>query len=207
MQRYSFLKALRVIFNVLSKNSSMFLFLMVGIPLLILVIIGIKRNKKVNKWLFVIGWLYFTSFLLISFSSSLLNITDNLINDIFIQILFPNLSTYIVIILITNIIFLMSFIIKKTPKTVKIINTIVYILIMFLTILILNLINKNNINVYERLTVYSDANLLLLIETVTILFCLWIIVFLLMLLIRKIIIDNDKKLNYNDDEEIETLEI
>lgn len=74
MQRYSFLKALRVIFNALSKNSSMFLFLMVGIPLLILVIIGIKRNKKVNKWLFVIGWLYFTSFLLINFSSSLLNI-------------------------------------------------------------------------------------------------------------------------------------
>ena len=72
----------------------------------------------------ILGWLFVISFIMIRYISYLNKLFDNLINNIFVQIFFPNLATYIIIILITNIIF-------YTPFYQKISKTVVKYLILF----------------------------------------------------------------------------
>ena len=213
MTKFSFFNSLKTIYSILSDKPSIFLFIIIGVILLVLSIVGIKKQKKINRWLFILGWVYFTLFIILNFFPSLLKMSDNFINEVFYQIFFPNFSTYIIILIITNIFFLIPFLSKKASKTFQIINTIWYFIIMVLALLSLEVINENNINIYERLNVFSNSKLLVLIQTSTIFFVFWIILDLIILIIKYLIGKSDEQIkeekidDKQEEEEIEVLEI
>ena len=129
-------------------------------------------------------------------------------NNVFMQIFFPNLATYVIIIAITNFIFLFTILKGNSKTSNKVINSLFFTIIMLLLILVLDVIIKNEINIYERLTVYSNQTLLILIEATTITFVLWLIILGSKAIVSKLINKSDKKVKakYNKQEKINTLE-
>ena len=138
---------IEILLDVISNSPSSVLFIILGIIFASAMIINIKNKKKIGKLVSILGWIFIVLFIIIRYSSYLNKLFDNLINNIFMQIFFPNLATYVIIIIITNFIFLYS-IIKKTSNLSKVINVIFFTVIMVFMLYTLEQIITNNINIY-----------------------------------------------------------
>ncbi len=180
--------------NIFEGSPSSILFIILGIIFTLAMIINIKKNKKIGKTLYIIGWIFIISFIIIRYNSYLSKIFDNLINQIFMQIFFPNLATYVILIIITNIIFLISINRKNIKNLTKVINSIFFIVIMIMMVYTLEQIISNNINIYSTEEVYTNQNVLVLIESTTILFTIWTIILISKFIISKLIKKSDEKI-------------
>lgn len=167
-------------------SSPFFLFsIIISIILLIGMIIGIKKNRKIPKVIFVLSWIFVFTFVIIRYHSSISYIFDRLFGRLVEEIYFPSISIYTVMLIITNIIFIFSLLKKKLNNLFRIINLIIGTEINFLFFLLLDIIVKNNIDIYADLSVYSNPNLLVLLEFSMFLFIAWILILIVLLLIKK----------------------
>ena len=179
MEDFSLIEKLGILMNII-VSSPLFLFCsMMGVAVLILYIISIKKEKKVNKWIFISIWIVLALVILVNYSQVLLNLIDNLFDEIFNALYFPNLTIYIIILGISNFSFFYSIFSKKMDKKEKVINFIEALIINMFLILIIDIVNTNNINVYDELTVYSNSNLLVLLELTSAIFTSWVLIILL----------------------------
>lgn len=184
---------IEILYDTIMSSPTTFVTILLGIVFLIIMIVNMKRHKKIGKIPFIIGWVFIIAFVVFKYSPHLTTLFDNLINNIFMQVFFPNLASYIILLALTNFIFLFT-ILKKDTKTIdKIINSIFFLIIMLFFILSLERVTQKNINIYETLTVYSDKNLLILIEATTITFVIWMIILISKMIIIKLIQKSDDK--------------
>lgn len=175
MNDFSLLEKLKILVSLID-SSPLFLFCcMLGIAVLIFFIICIKQDIKVNKWIFISIWIIILVMLVINYNSVVLNLIDNLFDSIFMALYFPNLAVYIIVLSVSNLFFIYSMFSKKIKKTHKILNIINALIINIFLILVVDIVNKNNIDIYETLTVYSNSNLLILLELSTAVFTSWIL--------------------------------
>ena len=65
--------------NIFEESPSSILFIILGIIFTLAMIINIKKNKKIGKTLYIIGWIFIISFIVIRYNSYLSKIFDNLI--------------------------------------------------------------------------------------------------------------------------------
>ena len=98
-------------------------------------------------------------------------LTDNL----FISILFPNFAIYFLGIIITNILLWISLFHFKTPNGIRKINCIVYIIIHYLFVLILNITDTKKLDVFSESSLYHNEEATALMELSSLIFILWII--------------------------------
>lgn len=167
-------------------SSSFFLFsIIIGIILLITMIISVRNNRRIPKIIFVVAWIFVLIFVIIRYHNSLGYIFDRLFSRIVEEIYFPSLTIYTTMLLITNFIFIYSFFKKKLSKIFKIINITVAMELDFLFILSLDVIVKNDIDIYAGVITYSEPKLLVLLEFSMFLFLSWIFLISILLLIKK----------------------
>ena len=179
MEDTSVLKKISVLVNVIA-SSPLFLFCcMIGVFVFIFYIISVKKKENTNKIVFIVIWLSLALLLIINYSTTLMGIVDNLFDDIFTALFFPNLTVYILILSIVNIALFYSIFSKNLHKINRILNFASGMIINILCLFIVDTVNKNNINVYEELTVYSNSTLLILLELTTSVFVSWILLGLL----------------------------
>ena len=203
---------IEILLDVISNSPSSVLFIILGIIFASAMIINIKNKKKIGKLVSILGWIFIVLFIIIRYSSYLNKLFDNLINNIFMQIFFPNLATYVIIIIITNFIFLYS-IIKKTSNLSKVINVIFFTVIMVFMLYTLEQIITNNINIYSFEEVYSNDDISVLIQSTTIFFTFWIILIISKLIINKLIeksiknIKNEEKDNISEKQDLSEIQI
>ena len=174
MQDFSLIDKFRILMNVI-VSSPLYIGIIISLVLFLLIVLysSIKK-KEINKWIYIGVWLLFFAVLLVIYHKFIVELFDNLFDTIFMTLYFPNLSIYIIILLISNGFFVYSILSSKIKKVFKILNissTVLIDLLMFFTV---GIISKNNINVYEELTVYTNSNLLVLLELSTGLFAAWI---------------------------------
>lgn len=203
---------IEILLDVISNSPSSVLFIILGIIFASAMIINIKNKKKIGKLVSILGWIFIVLFIIIRYSSYLNKLFDNLINNIFMQIFFPNLATYVIIIITTNFIFLYS-IIKKTSNLSKVINVIFFTVIMVFMLYTLEQIITNNINIYSFEEVYSNDDISVLIQSTTVLFTFWIILIISKLIINKLIeksiknIKNEEKDNISEKQDLSEIQI
>ena len=179
MVDFSLIEKLKALMNLIS-SSPLFLFCcMLGVAVLILYLISIKKNKNINKWIFICIWIFLALILIFNYNTIILDLIDNLFDNLFSALYFPDLAVYIVILIISNFTFFYSVISKKLSKKNKVLNFISALIIDVLLIPIIDIVQKNNINIYEKLTVYSNTNLLILLELTSAIFTSWILISLL----------------------------
>ena len=186
MEDISLIEKLRALMKMIT-SSPLFLFCsMMGVALLIYYIINIKSEKSINKWVFLGVWIVLAIALVINYNNVMLNLLDNLFDSFFMALYFPNLTIYIIIIVIINSFFFYSVFSKKIDRPSKLLNFVIALIIDILLILIIDTVNYSDISVYEELTVYSNSQLLILLELTSAIFTSWILLSLLFSAHRKL---------------------
>lgn len=133
-----------------------------------------RKNFKSSKLLYSSVYILIVCSLLFTYRNSLQNMFDYMMNNFFILVYFPNLAVYLLAIIITNIIIWVTVFNTKTTKIIKYINIFVYCLMTYLLVLILNIINTNDLDVFTQSSVYSNPNAQALIELSSTIFLTWI---------------------------------
>lgn len=164
MNDFSLMEKIQILMKLISSSSLFLICSILGIILLIIFIVCIILNKKINKLIFISISILVSFLLLINYGNIIVKILDTLIDSVFMALYFPSLPIYISVVFISNILFIFSIFDKNQTKTKKIINIFNSIILDILLILIIDVVSKNNINIYEQISLYTNSNLLVLLE-------------------------------------------
>lgn len=185
MVKYSIIEKFNVLLTIIKSSPFFLTCFIVGTFLLSFVILDFKTTKKVRNKFMLLSLILTIGFIIYKYYNYLITLSDNLVEEIFMAIYFPNLAVYTIVIVSTNICLFVSLLKKKLQNEYKVANIFSTILLDFLFILILETIIKNKIDVYETLTVYSNKELLILIELSTAIYTAWLLVIGFMKLVDK----------------------
>lgn len=187
MSNMSFIDKLKILTDVISSSGIFIVFILLFIVLGFLFITTNKSNSKSSRRVYILMYIAIILFLIITYKESLQEMFDYMMNNFFIVVYFPNLAVYLAAIIATNIIVWVSIFNFKINKIIKTINVVVFCLIHYLLILILNIITEKGLDVFTQTSVYGNKQALALIELSSTLFIIWIIFLVLYKLIRKFI--------------------
>lgn len=175
MEDVSFIDKLNIVSDII-LSSPLFLVSILLIEIGLIIYLLIKKGKlKLQKWMIISIWSILALIIIVIYHKVFFNLIDNFINYIFTALYFPNLAVYISVILISNIFYFISVFNKKINKKYNIINITNALLLDILMIFIIDIVNKNNIDIYEKVTVFSNSKLLVLLELSTGIFTSWIL--------------------------------
>ena len=192
MSKLSLFDKLKILIDVTSSSG---LFLM---ALLLVVSMGYifattnKKNAKSSKIVYTIIYVLIILTTGIIYKDSLAKMFDYKMNNFFIVVYFPNLAIYFAAIIATNIILWVSMFNFKVNKLIKRINVIIYSILHYLLILIINVITTKKLDVFTQKSIYENKQALGLIELSSVIFVVWIIFLIVYKLIRKYQTRNDQ---------------
>lgn len=192
MSNMSFIDKIAILGEVISSSGIYIVSILLFIILGFLFITTNKTNSKSSKKVYIIMYIAIIFAILLTYYNSLSNMFDYMMNNFFIAIYFPNLAIYLLAIIITNIITWKSIFNFKKDKIIRIVNIIIFCIMHFLLILILNTITNKNLDVFTQTSVYGNKQALALIELSSSLFIIWIIFLITHKYIRKYLV-KDKK--------------
>lgn len=175
MSKLSFFDKIGILLET-TASSNLFI-----IACLLFIVLGLvlsttnKKNEKRNKTFYIAYIVFILVFILVSFYSSLGKMFSYMMNNFFIVVYFPNLAVYLAAIIITNIVLLISIFNYKITKAIKNLNIIIFTIMNYLFILVLNVINSNNLDIFSKESVYKNRQAQGLIELSSTIFIVWII--------------------------------
>lgn len=191
MSKMSTIDKLKVILDV-TQSSKLYI-----VVILMLIALGLglsmsnPKNQIKQKLTYIILTIFIVTFSIFSYHSSLGKMLSYMMDNLFVVIFFPNLAVYLVAIIITNIILWISIFSFKSAKPIRNLNIIVYSIMTYLMLLILNVINENKLDIFSQESIYGNKQVSALIDISSFIFVLWII----FLVVYKIILIYLKK-NY-----------
>lgn len=197
MSKMSLADKLKVLVDVTSSSGMFIVAIGILIALAYVFVTTNKNNKKTSKKICLTVYGIITIGTLIFYGSSISDFFDYMMNNFFIMIYFPNLAIYFAAIITTNIILWISIFNTKITKAIKIINTILFSIIHYLLILIINIITTKKLDIFNQISVYQNKQAQALIELSSTIFMMWI----LFLIIYKVI-----RLYQSKDNTVEALE-
>ena len=205
MIELSLLERFKIILN-LVFSSPLFLVLLFATLLLFINIVVISKRKKIIRIFFIISSIIILVLLLNKYLPIMLNIIDTISKNIISIIYFPSILEYILVLIISLIILLISIFNKKVSTTIRNINLFVFMINMFNFFLILEQITNNKIDLTNKISIYSNVNLMALFELSLIIFAVWIIGLLLYKIIKKLTHNNEINNFYEEPELPKTIE-
>lgn len=173
---------------------------LVFLGIIVLSIIFYSRKKISKKTCFILSTI--STFLLIGYvifnnSSSLAPVFDSIMDDLFTNIYFPSTYAYLFVYFFMNISILGSLINIKHKSTYKTIHGVFFIIINFLFALILEFIASNKIDIFKKTSLFSNKNLIILLELSIMVFVFWLLtlglVYLSTVISDRIILKKEKK--------------
>ncbi len=185
MEKMTIGKSLSIFFEVMMNYKlSLLILLLLGI-LVYFFITTKNKNLKHTKKIYLGIYIFIIILIMIIYYKDIYSFFDYMMNNLFIAIYFPNLAIYFAALIITNIILLISIFNEKITKLIRNINIIVYSLITYILILLINVISVNNLDIYSRESIYKNTSAYGLIELTSIIFMFWIIFLIIYSSIRK----------------------
>lgn len=207
MVELSLLDKIKTLLN-LVLSSSLFLILLISIGIIILDICYISRKSKKVKMIYAVISFVIIIGLSINYLKELVNIVNVINKNLVMLINFPTILEYVTIIFISIIVMIISFIFKRFTKIIRGINLGVIIADLFIFFLILDQISKNNVDLSNKIDIYSNQNLMVLFQISLFIFIIWMAFLIIYSIIMKLI-----KSNYNikketiKNEEIKNIDI
>ena len=174
MVEYTLLDKIKTFFNLVIE-SPLFLILLLGIILMIVDILLISKKDRKTKTIYTIVSFILVIFFMNSYIESILKIFDSIIKNIVAIIYFPTVLQYILMLIISIIILIVSIFSKKMNKVIKRINAFILITNSFLFFLILDAIANSNVDLSNKVSIYTNSSLMMLLELSLIIFVVWII--------------------------------
>ncbi len=202
MEQLSLLDKFKVLFDNIFEHPLFIVLLLV--PAIIYLL-----QKKHGKKAFVVVYLLVIIFVLYIGGEVIFELFDNLMNGLFMTLYFPNFITLFVVVVACSIIALFSFFSKKMFKINKIINITGFAIIQMLFVLTLTAVRSNNINIYADNALYSNSDVLTLMQLLIGTFTLQVVAIFIINGINKVTDILDKRstpLGQDISEEINHLE-
>lgn len=198
MVQVNILEQLLRLFEIFKSNPYVIvLSIITGIVLIILLLANKFSNLKVTKFVWIGVYSLLFGIMIFLYHNEILNLIDYLIENIFLFLFFPNLAVYVLVLIIINTIIIKSTFSRIVSDLIKNINTIFFVLFNIIFYLIIYNIIDNKINVYEQLSIYTNNDLLILIELSMNLFLIWLALLLIIKISSIVIlyISNKKLVN------------
>lgn len=197
MSKLSLLDKLKILGDVTSSSNLFAVAIVILLAIAILLIV--TSTKKINKFICIAIYSSLIIVSLIFYKKEILEMFDYMMDNFFIAIYFPNLAIYFAAILTTNIILWVSILNKQVTKWIRAINTVMFCIIHYLLILIINIITKNEIDIFNQTSIYQNKNVQALIELSSTIFIIWILFLIIYKIIR--IYQHKKEEEYETQEE------
>lgn len=153
--------------------------IILGIVLILLMVLDAIKFKKMHRYFYIASWAIIFLLIVIKYGKSILLITDNLFEKIFQALYFPNYIVYTIILIISNVYFLLTFFKKNVRKSFRILGVVNMVLINILFLMILETIIANDIDIYDDLSVYTNTHLLAWLQLSTAVFISSLLIYLL----------------------------
>ena len=202
MEELSLLEKFGVLFDNIFQHPLFIILLLVPVIIFLL-------QKKHGKKAFIFVYLLVILFVLYIGGEVIFELFDNLMNGLFMTLYFPNFITLFVVVVLCSIIALFSFFSKKMYRVNKIINITAFAVIQMLFVLTLTVIRSNDIDIYADNALYSNSDVLTLMQLLIGTFALQLIAIVIINGINKVTDILDKRstpLAEDISEEINNLE-
>lgn len=184
MSKLSLLDKLKVLSDVTSSSGLFAVAILFFVVFFYLMIATNTKTKKVSRISCIAIYGSIIIVTLIFYREQLFSLFDYMMNNFFIAVYFPNLAIYFAAVVTTNIILWISIFNRKVTKWIRTINTLVFCMIHYLLVLIINVITTNKLNIFEQTSIYENQEAQALIELSSSIFIIWILFLIVYKIIR-----------------------
>ena len=174
MSYLSIAEKFKILFDMILDFKFIFIFLGVLVIATFLYLIKKIDNRKYIM-IITLSLLLILGIDIVINYKELAEVFDNFMTIFFSNIYFPSVYVYVGTLLIVAIAFITSMFNKMLNKIYKIINGITFVMNNILLAIILNIIAKNKIDVFTPNSLYTNINLVAVLEISIGLFVLWIL--------------------------------
>lgn len=179
MSPVSLNEKLKIIWSVIT-SSPLYLIFFVAIAVLVFLFSTTNNsNKKQSRKTYFLIYLAFFIYLAIQYGNSFSTLVDYAVNQVFIGYYFPNIVIYICMLLIATIITLISIFHKNISRIIKVLNSIIYGLLVYFLVLVLSIVNNLKVDVFDLKELYSSNKVRSLLEFSMFLFVTWVLVLII----------------------------
>ena len=185
MEELSFFEKLQILGSNVIAHPFFLIILIVPMLIMFLERDTTKKEKDIKKIILIIYIIVIATVLFIG-GSTLFELFDNVVNGIFMTLYFPNFITLFVVIIISAIICLITVFKKNMPKAIRITNFTGFAVVQTLFCLVLVSIQSNDINIYKENALYSNSDVLTLMQLLMGAFLLQIVTVCVITLINRI---------------------
>ena len=186
MEDLTFIEKIKYLWNTLVQSKDMkFVIPILSIIILTVLISFFFKNKKVKKVYFIM-YLMMVVTIFILYYNPIINMLTILFQSLIDYVLFPNLLLYLMIIIVSNIVLIATILNNNLGRFIKGVNVILFSFMQVLLFFIINHVIKNNIDITMKLTMDSNPQLLVLVETSIFIFALWCLFLLVIKLVNGI---------------------
>lgn len=178
---------LNVVFDLVINSDILTILVFLIVGLLILKLFNKISNKKL---VLIISFVEFIGFGVVFYTkmNTLINIGNSLIDNIFLNFYFPSVYVYLFIFVFSIVVFIYTLLNRYISNTYKVLTNIYFLIFNFIFILLVGVIAENNIDIFERTSLFTNNESLVLLEISTLLFFVYLIVISLVYITNSIII-------------------
>lgn len=183
---------LEIIFNMIISSNLLIILIFLMIAALLLKLANKINNKKLGIILYVIQ-LFGLVYMVYTNTEYLSNLGSNIIDGIFMNFYFPSIYIYLVVFTFTLIIFMITLLNRYLSSTYKIITNIYFYTFNFLFILFVYVISSNDIDVFNKLSLFTCNDALIILELSISLFFIYLVITTLIYITNYLIVKASTK--------------
>ncbi len=186
MLELSLLEKIKTVLNLISTVPYFMLLLVFAVVVYFLLFQSTKQSIRNKKFIYTSTYILIILALIIKYHSGILTLLDNLVDNFVMIFYFPNIAAYILMIITINIVLMISLLSDKINDNLKKLNIAIYCVMTYLLFLSLDIISKNSLNIFLDTSLYSNQNLMAIIQLNNIIFIAWMIAIVLFKLSDKL---------------------
>jgi len=175
MTYLSIIDKLMILFNLLKESIFLLIFIGILIFSVVLRVLGKINNKKL--FAIIILSLFGTFLAVLLMNYDILSKTfDNFLDIIFTNIYFPSIYVYLFIIISSYVIVIVTLLNRKISRINRIANYVMAFILNFILVINLNIIAEEKIDIFSTSSMYTNINLVSMLELSMNVYILWIVV-------------------------------
>ena len=178
---------LKIVYDLIMNSNIFIVLVMLIIGVFLLRLTNKINNKKMGIIIYLVelaifGVVFYTE------KDSAIAITDNLIDNIFLNFYFPSIYVYLFILVVSITMFVYTLLNRFISNTYRIITNTYFLLFNFIFILLVKVIIENDIDIFAKESLFTNNNTLVLLELSTLLFFIYIIINILIYITNYLIL-------------------
>ena len=192
MSDITFGTRVKTIFDLIGSQSFFLTLFAIAVFTILMIIINYRIQSKAPKIVALILYIGLIILILLRYGNYVASFNDSVVEKVFKAVYFPNVVVYACMLIISLLLLAVTFVDVRFTKVTKICNTACFCTIWFLFVLFLDTVKKAEINFYEITEVYSNATVMIILQTSMWIFIVWLVIFLMDFVVR-LLADKNKK--------------